>query len=209
MTNRGHPLPREFYLRDDVVLISRELLGKFLVTEFDGQLTAGMITETEAYRGPEDRASHAYANRRSARTEVMFKTGGIAYIYLCYGVHHLFNVVTNREDIPHAVLVRAIKPVEGIENMLLRRDRKRVNTTLCGGPGTLSKALGLHYRYSGTALDSEIIRIEDRGIDVPPLQITATPRVGVEYAGEDALLPWRFQITNADKLILDPVRADK
>ncbi|NOZ08362.1 MAG: DNA-3-methyladenine glycosylase [FCB group bacterium] len=193
-SRKGTILPLSFYLREDVLLISRELLGKFLVTRFDGHLTSGMIIETEAYRGPEDRASHAFGNRRTARTEVMFQKGGRAYIYLCYGIHHLFNVVTNVEGTPHAVLIRALQPEDGIETMLDRRGKTVAITSLCAGPGSLARALGLHYRYSGTPLDGDVIWIEDRGVDPLAEDIVASSRIGVDYAGEDAKLPWRFRI---------------
>ena len=118
-------LERDFYIRENVVLVAKELLGKVLFTKINGKITAGIISETEAYAGITDRASHAYNNRRTARTEIMFAEGGTAYVYLCYGMHHLFNVVTNKKDIPHAVLIRAIKPIDGIPTILKRRNRKK------------------------------------------------------------------------------------
>ena len=111
---------RSFYDRTDVVKIAKELLGKILVTWFDEQFTAGRIVETEAYNGAVDKASHAYGGRRTARTEVMFGHPGTAYVYLCYGIHHLFNVVTNKKDVPHAILIRSLEPVKGVEEMLKR-----------------------------------------------------------------------------------------
>ncbi|HEY9560748.1 MAG TPA: DNA-3-methyladenine glycosylase, partial [Anseongella sp.] len=110
-----------FYQREDVVQISRELLGKYLFTRLNGEITGGMIVETEAYHGPEDRASHAWKGRFTNRTRVMYGQGGMAYVYLCYGIHHLFNVVTAGNGVPHAVLVRAIEPTLGIERQLERR----------------------------------------------------------------------------------------
>src|SRR5688572_7863163 len=101
-------LKRDFYTREDVVLVAKELLGKVLCTKWNGKTTSGIITETEAYEGITDRASHAYRGRRTERTEIMYSEGGTAYVYLCYGMHHLFNVVTNKKDIPHAVLIRAV-----------------------------------------------------------------------------------------------------
>lgn len=159
-------LSKDFYLRDDVVQIAQDLLGKFLITELDGERTVGKIVETEAYRGPEDKASHAYSNRRTRRTEVMFAEGGTAYVYLCYGIHHLFNVVTNVKDIPHAVLIRAVEPVENIETMLLRRNIKVLKPNVTGGPGALSQAMGITTAYSGVSLiaESSVIRIEDQGL---------------------------------------------
>src|SRR3982750_593315 len=123
-------IPKSFYLRHDVVSISKELLGKYLFTKIEGTVTAGIITETEAYAGQIDKASHAYNNRRTARTEVMFSEGGVAYVYLCYGIHHLFNIVTNMADVPHAVLVRAVEPLEGIKYMLQRRGKKELQPSL-------------------------------------------------------------------------------
>ena len=146
-------LSRSFYIRADVLQISRELLGKFLLTRIgNDHITGGMIVEAEAYAGPEDRASHAYNGRRTSRTETMFQEGGVAYVYLCYGIHHLFNIVTNVEGIPHAVLIRAIVPIDGIDLMLRRRDKKAVISKLTGGPGTLTQALGIHTTHSGTDL---------------------------------------------------------
>jgi DNA-3-methyladenine glycosylase len=184
----------DFYLRTDVLQVARDLLGKVLVTEFDGLRTAGRISEVEAYRAPDDRACHAWNNRRTPRTEVMFQPGGRAYIYLCYGIHHLFNVVTGPEDMAHAVLVRAIEPIEGVEVMLERRKAKRLSPILAGGPGTLTQALGLTTRWTGQSLlapDSPVW-IEDRGEVILPENIRTTPRIGVDYAGECATWEWRF-----------------
>jgi DNA-3-methyladenine glycosylase len=187
-------LEPSFYLNDDVLMIARSLLGKLLVTHFAGELTAGMIVETEAYRGITDKASHAYGNRRTHRTEVMYAGGGVAYVYLCYGIHHLFNVVTNREDIPHAILIRAIEPVAGKEIMQLRSGRKKWDHTIGSGPGNVSKALGIHTKHSGTSLAGEEVFIADNGISFQPAEVIATPRIGVDYAGEDAKLLYRFAV---------------
>jgi DNA-3-methyladenine glycosylase len=187
-------LEPSFYLEEDVLMIARSLLGKLLVTQFDGELTAGMIVETEAYRGVSDKASHAYGNRRTPRTEVMFASGGVAYVYLCYGIHHLFNVVTNKEDVPHVILVRAIEPVLGKEIMQLRSGRKKWEHSIGSGPGNVSKALGIHKRHSGTSLAGEEVFIADNGISFQPAEIIATPRIGIDYAGEDAKLLYRFVI---------------
>ena len=187
-------LTREFYTRPDVIVVSRELLGKYLFTRFDGKLTGGMITETEAYAGVTDRASHAFGGRRTTRTEVMYRTGGTAYVYLCYGVHSLFNIVTNREEIPHAVLIRALKPVTGIEHMLQRRKKIKQDGGLAFGPGSLSKALGIHYSHTGLDLTGNRIWIEDKGINFVDDEILAGPRVGVDYAGKDAGRLYRFRV---------------
>lgn len=197
-------LKKDFYLRDDVVQISKELLGKYLFTKLDGKLTAGIITETEAYAGITDKASHAWNGRRTKRTEVMFAEGGTAYVYLCYGIHHLFNIVTNQKDIPHAVLIRAIKPVEGISHILKRRDKIKIDKTISGGPGTASQALGILTKHSGIDLTGNKIWVEDKGIKIKGKEIIVGPRVGVDYAGEDAKLPYRFiynlQLTCLPKL---------
>ena len=185
-------LDYSFYARPDVLQISRELLGKVLVSEMDGIRTSGIITETEAYAGIHDKASHAYGNRQTKRTATMFGPPGISYVYLCYGIHHLFNVVTHQEGIPHAVLVRAIEPLEGIEEILRRRKKEKLRKNICGGPGTLSQGLGIKTIHNGLDLSSSPITIEDHGIIVPEKQISVGPRIGVDYAKEDALLPYRF-----------------
>ena len=194
-------LQEEFYLRDDVVEISRDLLGKVLSTRLDGVLTQAVITETEAYAGVTDKASHAYGGRRTKRTEPMFGRGGIAYVYLCYGIHHLFNVVTNVEGTPHAVLVRAGTPIEGMDRMLLRRNRHVVDDALLAGPGSLARALGITTAHTTENLLGNRIWIEDRGIVFDEASIIAVPRVGVDYAEEDADCPYRFIVTAGDKLL--------
>jgi len=186
-------LTTAFYRQKDVVKIARELLGKMLVTEIDGVRTAGRIVETEAYAGVTDRASHAWNERRTNRTAVMYLPGGLAYVYLIYGIHYLFNVTTNVKDTPHAVLIRALEPVDGIADMKARFLHPPANIT--AGPGNLSKALGIHTTLTGESLTGRKIWIED----APPLpeeEIIASTRVGVAYAGEDAYLPYRFHIKN-------------
>ena len=190
-------LPADFYQREDVLVISRELLGKVLCTNFHGKLTSGIIVETEAYAGVTDKASHAYGGRRTKRTETMYAKGGSAYVYLCYGIHHLFNIVTNKENIPHAVLIRAIQPRDGIEIMLQRRNKKKVDQSLTAGPGSLTRALGITVKDSGTLLMDNLIWLEDQNINYTNQDILATPRVGVQYAGKDAQNPWRFQVENS------------
>jgi DNA-3-methyladenine glycosylase len=185
-------LEADFYLREDVVQVARELLGKALCTRIGGRLTSLTITETEAYRGPGDRASHAYGNRRTRRTEPMFDRGGVAYVYLCYGIHHLFNVVTGPADVPHAVLVRAGTPIEGRDAMLARRGAGTPDRRLLAGPGSLSRALGITTGLTGANLLGSQVWIADQGLDPASSSIEAGPRVGIDYAGEDALLPWRF-----------------
>ncbi len=192
---RARILTEDFYRSEDVLQVARALLGKLLVTKLAGVRTSGIITEVEAYRAPDDRACHAYGNRCTARTEVMFRAGGCAYIYLCYGMHHLFNVVTGPEGMAHAVLVRAIEPLEGVEEMLRRRGKKEVQPQLTTGPGVLSRALGLHKDMSGeNLLSGERVWIEDIGREMAQHEIGVSPRIGVDYAGESALWPWRFFI---------------
>jgi DNA-3-methyladenine glycosylase len=187
-------LPESFYTRKDVVKIARELLGKVLVTEIDGLHTAGMIVETEAYAGPNDKACHAYMHRKTTRTTPMFYTGGVAYVYLIYGIHQLFNIVTHEEENPYAVLIRALEPLEGIDIMLERRGLESLKPALTAGPGTLSQAMGITRTLNGHSLQSNDIWVEDRGIKIRKEEIVAGTRVGVAYAGPDALLPYRFSI---------------
>lgn len=187
-------LTRQFYKRDDVVLIAKELLGKFLMTNIGGKLTGGMITETEAYAGKTDLASHAKGGRRTPRTEIMYSQGGTAYVYLCYGMHHLFNIVTNAVDVPHAVLIRAIEPTDGVNVMLKRRLTNEVKPALTAGPGSLAQALGIHTNMSGESLLGNKIWIEDRGIKFTKNDIVESKRVGVKYSGVDAHRLYRFMI---------------
>jgi DNA-3-methyladenine glycosylase len=190
-------IPQAFYRDDDVIAISRRLLGKVLCTTIGETDTRAIIVETEAYAGSDDRASHAYGSRRTKRTEPMYSAGGIAYVYLCYGIHHLFNVVTGPRDSPHAVLVRAGLPLHGIDEMLRRRNKTQVDKTLLGGPGSLSQALGISTEMSGTDLQGDRVWIEDHGIEVRESSIRVTPRIGVDYAGDDAERPYRFLVDAA------------
>jgi DNA-3-methyladenine glycosylase len=189
-------LGADFYLQSDVVKVSQQLLGKYLMSTIGGALTGGKIVETEAYDGLRDKASHAYGNTRTKRTETMFQVGGTAYVYLCYGIHHLFNVITAEKDVPHAVLIRGLEPTSGLSVMQERRDKEEVKPNLTGGPGSLAQALGITTDYDGISLLGDTIWIEDRGEHVAEDQIRASPRVGINYAGEDAELPWRFRVKN-------------
>ncbi len=186
-------LSREFYLGEDVQHIAQILLGKILCTNFSGDFTSAIIVEIEAYGGITDRASHAFNDRRTPRTETMYAAGGTAYVYLCYGIHHLFNVVTNIEGIPHAVLIRGLEPIKGIDIMLRRRNMAKVQPRLTSGPGCLTKAMGIHTSHSGISLRGDSIWIEE-DTSIPEPLINTSPRIGVEYAGKDAKLPWRFYI---------------
>ncbi len=183
-------LSQEFYTRDDVVQLAKDLVGKYVFTKFEDQVTGGRIIETEAYSGRYDKACHAFL-KRTKRTEIMYQTGGIAYIYLCYGIHHMFNIVTNKAGLADAVLVRAIEPVMGLDRIIERRggDKKYALTR---GPGALGQALGFHKSQTGTSLiESEVMWLAEDGKSVSP-KLEVDRRVGVDYAQEDALLPWRF-----------------
>lgn len=183
-------LKQSFYLREDVTQIAKDLLGKVLCTLVDGNLTAGKIVETEAYSYKE-RACHAFGERKTKRTEVIFMNGGTAYVYLCYGIHKLFNVVTNQEGVAEAVLVRAVEPIDGLEVMNSRRKGKGL-LELTSGPGKLAEAMGIGLTHNKSNLLNGSIWIEDRGLEISPIE--ASPRIGVAYANEDALLPWRYTI---------------
>jgi DNA-3-methyladenine glycosylase len=185
-------LHTDYYQQPDVVALAQDLVGKVLVTHFDGLKTSVRITETEAYRAPDDRACHAYNNRRTARTETMFAPGGCAYIYLCYGIHHLFNIVTGPNDAAQAVLIRAGQPLEGLPVMLERRRQTRLKPTLTVGPGAIAQALGLHTRYNGLRLDQPDSHIWIEHDGYQPAQVASGKRIGVDYAGDCAAWPWRF-----------------
>ena len=186
-------LPLSFYLRDDVVQIAKELLGKVLVTTWNGSTTSGRIVETEAYAGTIDKASHA-SKGKTPRTTVMFETGGTAYVYLCYGIHQMFNIVTNAEGTPHAILIRAIEPLQGIDVMLERTGKKKLDATLTRGPGNVGRAMGFHTSQCGWSLQSNELYIADDDFVLTDTMVSASPRIGVDYAGADALLHYRFFI---------------
>lgn len=194
MKAKSNKLPVSFYLKDSVTQIARELIGTKLCSFKDGELTSGIIVETEAYAGITDKASHAYNNRRTPRTETMFGEGGRAYVYLCYGMHHLFNVVTNVEGIPHAILIRAISPSNGIGTMKQRTGKQSIDFKATNGPGKLSKALGIHISDNGESLIGNNIWIEKSRHQFNKEDIIVGPRIGVDYAGEDALLPYRYRL---------------
>lgn len=204
----SHKLTASFFLRLDVVKISRDLLGKCLFTRIgNNAVTGGIIVETEAYAAPHDRASHAYGGKCTKRTEVMYRRGPVAYVYLCYGLHWLFNIITNLEGIPHAVLIRAIQPVKGIDLMLERRGKIKYDYRLTSGPGAVAQALGICGRHSGVSLLGRQIWLE-KGIKVSPAMICSSPRIGVSYAGKDARLPWRFFI-RGNSCVSRPISAKK
>lgn len=196
----GHydKLPLSFYRQKNVCTVAKALLGKVLVTAIDGKITAGRIVETEAYNGIIDKASHAWNGRRTDRTDIMYAAGGVSYVYLCYGIHHLFNVVTNEADIPHAVLIRALEPLVGVEYMLERTRKIKPDPSLTRGPGNLTKAMGIQAGHSGVSLQEEKLFIADDAFTLKPSQVLATPRIGVDYAGEDAALPYRFIVKGSN-----------
>jgi DNA-3-methyladenine glycosylase len=188
-------LPASFYQRNNVVQIAKDLLGKILVTRWNGIETSGRIAEVEAYNGIIDMASHAAGGRRTKRNEIMYGEGGVSYVYLCYGIHHLFNVVTNRSETPHAILIRALEPIKGIDIMLERTGKKKLDNTLTKGPGNVSKALGISCKlHNGISLLSKELFIADDGLKINKKDIIASPRIGVDYAGKDAKLHYRFFI---------------
>lgn len=185
-------LTPEYYQNEDVIALAKDLLGKVLYTHIDGQISAGIIVETEAYYGIKDKASHAYGGRRTNRTETMYSAGGVAYVYLCYGMHHLFNVVSSVKDDPHAVLIRAVEPLIGKELMEERRGMPVSRPTVSSGPGSAAKALGIDRTFNQKDLSGNEIWIEDHQVRYMDEEIIACPRVGIAYAQEHALLPWRF-----------------
>lgn len=187
-------LDRGFYSDPDVVAVARRLLGRLLVVRArGGRRVSGIIVETEAYRGPEDRASHAHGGRRTRRTEPMYGPAGTAYVYFVYGMYHQFNVVTNVEGIPHAVLVRALEPLDGI-GLMRRRRGGRADHELTSGPGRLCIALGIDKRMDRADLLGHRVWIEDGAGRWATSAIMTGPRVGVDYAGDWAGRPWRFWI---------------
>jgi DNA-3-methyladenine glycosylase len=187
-------LPLKFYKRKDVIQIAKDLLGKVIVTNFDGQITTARIVETEAYVAHIDKASHSYKGRRTPKNEHMYAAAGTAYVYICYGMHQMFNVVTNEKEIPDAVLIRAVEPIQGTDIMLKRTGKKKLDYTLTKGPGNVGKALGIFKHHSGLHLLDEELYLVDDGFKLKPEEVGISARIGVESAGADALLPYRFYV---------------
>ena len=187
-------LPPRFYQRQDVVQIAKELIGKVVVTHINGVTTSGRIVETEAYMAHVDKASHSYNGRRTTRNEHMYSHAGSVYVYICYGMHTMLNVVTNDKDIPDAVLIRALEPIEGIDEMLKRTGKKVLDNTLTRGPGNLAKALGLTKAQSGLQFGDAAIDIYDDGFTIKEADMGVSKRIGIDSAGDDALLPYRFYV---------------
>ena len=194
MAESPNKIPFSYYLNSDVIFLAKDLLGKVLCTQIEGEITSGIIVETEAYFGIQDKASHAYGGRRTDRTETLYSQGGVSYVYLCYGIHHLFNIVSSVEGEPHAVLIRGIEPLTGKDIMETRRNMSATKGAISAGPGSAAKALGINRSFNKKDLGGEEIWLEDHGIRYTEDQIAVSPRVGVAYAQEDALLPWRFFI---------------
>lgn len=188
-------LSKTYFENPDVVFLAKDLIGKQVTTQIDGLVTSGIITETEAYAGQGDKACHAHLGRFTKRTKVMYESGGIAYVYLCYGIHHLFNIVTNTRGNADAVLIRAIEPTLGIGIMQERRGKSKVDKTLTSGPGNVTKALGITKIQNGSSVVGEDIWIQDIGKKFS--NIVEATRIGIDYAEEDAELPWRFYDKNS------------
>jgi DNA-3-methyladenine glycosylase len=199
-------LPAEFYERADVVRIARELLGKIIVTRIEGKTTKARIVETEAYIGITDMASHSRNGTRTPRNDHMYAQAGTAYVYICYGMHHLFNVVTNKKDVPDAVLIRAAEPLAGIDSMLQRTGKKLLDHTLTKGPGNLGRALGINKLHSGLSLFGNTVYLAEDDFSYPPSSIGISKRIGVESAGKDAHNPFRFYIRGNKFVSGSPVR---
>lgn len=192
----GHTIPLDFYTRGDVVTIARELLGKVLCTALPGGYTSGIIVETEAYNGRNDKACHAHIHKKTGRNQIMYKSGGAIYVYLSYGLHNLFNIVTNKEGLADAVLIRALHPLEGIDIMARRRNLAENAPNLTLGPGSLTVAMGINKSHYGLHVTGPEIWVEDRGIEIAENAIAIGPRIGIDSAGDDKYLPWRFWIDN-------------
>ncbi len=191
MGNVAKILDNGFYTDQDVVTVARKLIGKILVSNLNGTMTSGRIVETEAYSGFNDLACHA-SKGKSARTQVMFEDGGHSYVYLCYGIHHLFNVVTNKKGIADAVLIRALEPITGLDQMIVRRKKKQLDNSLTMGPGSLAKAMGINIDHYGMSLTKKKQLWIYENVDALQPVIKCSPRIGVAYAKRDASLPWRF-----------------
>jgi DNA-3-methyladenine glycosylase len=187
-------IPLSFYIRKDVVMIAKDLIGKLIVTNFNGSITSGRIVETEAYVAITDKASHSFGGKRTARNEHMYAAAGTAYVYICYGLHQMMNVITNDKNIPDAVLIRAVEPLEGINIMLKRTGKKTLDKTLTRGPGNVGKALGIFKHHSGNHLLGNKIYLMNDNAKINEEQIGTSVRIGVESAGADSLLPYRFYL---------------
>lgn len=199
-------LPQSYYLSEDVVGIAQDLLGKLLFSKIDNQITAGIISETEAYAGITDKASHAFGELKTHRTKVLYQQGGCSYVYLCYGIHHLFNVVTGPINQPHAVLIRGIIPILGRNEMEKRIKKDSISYKFTNGPGKLTKALGITTKLNNEVLTGARVWIEEGVYKIRSKHIITSQRIGVAYAKEDALLPYRFNL-NLENVLFKPKNA--
>ncbi|HRW58149.1 MAG TPA: DNA-3-methyladenine glycosylase [Chlamydiales bacterium] len=186
-------IPKDFFLNADVHHIAKSLLGCILYTNIDDRITAGIITETESYAGIEDKACHAYGGRKTKRTRPMYEEGGILYIYKCYGLHHLLNIVTHKKEEPYAILIRSIEPLIGIETMLKRRNKQQLDLSLTCGPACVTKALGIGMEHNQIPFKKDLIWIENNKAYTDD-EIISCKRIGIDYAQEFALKPWRYLI---------------
>lgn len=184
-------LSREFYNRD-VLTVAEEILGKTLVHRTEEGVTKGKIVEVEAYNGLCDKAAHSYKNLYSERTKIQYGEGGYAYVYLIYGMHICMNIVTNRENLPEVLLLRALEPVEGIDLMKKRRKTDKLKN-LCSGPGKLSQAMGITRENYGEDLCGDSFYLEDAPV-LAAEEIQRTKRINIDYAEEAADFLWRFSV---------------
>ena len=196
-------LPLEFYTQEEVCFVAKSMLGKTLVVEHEDCVLKAKIVETEAYNGVVDKASHAFGDRFTSRTKTMYLAGGVSYVYLCYGIHHLFNVVTGIEGDPKAVLIRAVEPLEGTQKMLNNRRLTRFSVRVTSGPGALTQAMGISTLDNGVSLLHNRIYLEEGEDQIEP--IVETTRIGVDYAKEDALLPYRYYLSG-NSFVSKPVK---
>ena len=192
----SNKLSHSFYKSNNILQSAKDLLGKVLCSSINDKFTSGKIVEVEAYLGSNDKASHSYNNKKTQRTAPMFASGGISYVYLCYGIHHLFNVVVGEKNNPCAILIRGLEPVDGVDIMLKRRNLNNLKNELTNGPGKLTQALGITTQINTESLLGNKIWIEDHDINVIKKDILSSSRIGVDYAGDDAKLPYRFYINN-------------
>jgi DNA-3-methyladenine glycosylase len=193
MSAKRSKLPTEFYLRENTIRVSRDLLGKLLVVpSADGERVSGMIVETEAYLGIKDKAAHSYGGRRTARNEITYADGGHVYVFFVYGMYYQLNLVTGPAEHAHVVLIRAVEPVEGVELMRERRGNMP-DKNLTSGPGKLTIALAIDRSYNGEHLSGDRIWVEEYR-NFKKSEVASGPRVGIDYAEEFIEMPWRFWV---------------
>ncbi len=198
MNKNLQKLSRSFYGRDSVT-VARELLGKVLVHKTGGQELRAMIVETEAYGGIPDKAAHSYGGKKTPRTKIMFGDPGFSYVYLIYGIYNCFNIVVAKEGDPQAVLIRALEPLEGLENMAINRYNKGYKELsqkqiygLTNGPGKLCMAMNIDRSLNGEDLSQDTLYLEARKEEEQ--KIVEAKRIGIDYAQEAKDYPWRFYL---------------